>query len=245
VRVVARNLPDHAPVATDTAYRREETLVELLTERLDVACDALRESAALLSATERERARRLAFARDRRRFIVARARLRQLLATRLGVRPAAIELTSGPYGKPTLALRFPASNLRFNAAHSSDLAVYAFARGREIGVDVEAIRTIPDADEISARFFSAREAAAYATLDVDSRPVAFVNCWTRKEAFLKAVGGGLSYPLDRVEVSLAPGAPATIVRVADTPGDACGWRLASFTPARGFVGAVVVEQWLQ
>ena len=75
--------------------------------------------------------------------------------------------------------------------------------------------------------------------------MAFVNCWTRKEAFLKALGGGLNYPLDRVEVSLAPGAPATIVCVADTPGDGCGWRLASFTPAHGFVGAVVVEQWPQ
>jgi len=245
VGVVARNLPNHAAVPADTAYTCEESLVEVLTERLDVACDALRESAALLTATERERARRLAFARDRRRFIVARARLRQLLGTRLGAWPATIELTSGPYGKPMLAPRFRASGLRFNVSHSADLAVYAFARGREIGVDVEAIRPIPDADEISARFFSAREAAAYAALDANSRPMAFVNCWTRKEAFLKALGRGLNYPLDRVEVSLAPGAPATIVCVADTPGDACGWRLASFTPAHGFVGAVVVEQWLQ
>jgi 4'-phosphopantetheinyl transferase len=215
---------------------------EVVSARLDVASDALRESTALLSATEREQARRLAFARDRRRFIVARARLRQLLAARLGVRPTAIELTSGPYGKPMLAPRFRASELRFNVSHSADLAVYAFARGREIGVDVEAIRPIPDADKISARFFSAGEAAAYAALDADSRPIAFVNCWTRKEAFLKALGGGLNYPLDRIEVSLAPDAPATIVRVAGTPGDACGWRLGSFTPARGFVGAVVVEQ---
>jgi len=218
---------------------------EVVSERLDVASDVLQESTALLSAPEREQAGRLAFARDRRRFIVARARLRQLLATRLGVRPAAIELTSGPYGKPMLAPRFRASELRFNVSHSADLAVYAFARGREIGVDVEAIRPIPDADKISARFFSAGEAAAYAALDAGSRPIAFVNCWTRKEAFLKALGGGLNYPLDRIEVSLAPDAPATIVRVADKPGDACGWRLASFTPARGFVGAVVVEQSLQ
>ena len=218
---------------------------EVVSERLDVGSDALRESTALLSATEREQAGRLAFARDRHRFIVARARLRQLLATRLGVRPAAIELTSGPYGKPMLAPRFRASELRFNVSHSADLAVYAFARGREIGVDVEAIRSIPDADKISARFFSAGEAAAYAALDAGSRPIAFVNCWTRKEAFLKALGGGLNYPLDRIEVSLAPDAPATIVRVAGTPGDACGWRLGSFTPARGFVGAVVVEQSLQ
>jgi 4'-phosphopantetheinyl transferase len=242
---VARNLPTHTSVPTDTAYHREESLVEVLTARLDVASDALRESAALLSAPERQQAQRLAFARDRRRFIVARARLRQLLGTRLGVRPATIELTSGPYGKPMLAPRFRASDVRFNVSHSADLAVYAFARRREIGVDVEALRTIPDADRISARFFSAGEAAAYAALDPGARPVAFVNCWTRKEAFLKALGGGLSYPLDRVEVSLVPDAPATIVRVADTPGDACGWRLASFTPAPGFVGAVVVEQSLQ
>jgi 4'-phosphopantetheinyl transferase len=231
-------------VRTDTSSH-EKSLVAVVTERLDDAPETLRQSIALLSATERERARRFVFARDRRRFIVARARLRQLLATRLGVRPAAIELTSGAYGKPMLAPRFRGSDLRFNISHSDDLAVYAFARGHEIGIDVEAIRAIPDADKISARFFAAGEAAAYAALDADARPVAFANCWTRKEAFLKAVGGGLTYPLDCIEVSLAPGAPAAIVRVADTPGDACGWRLESFTPALGFVSAVVVEQSLQ
>jgi phosphopantetheinyl transferase len=90
-------------------------------------------------------------------------------------------------------------------------------------------------------FFSRRENAAYQALDPRDKPIAFFNCWTRKEAFIKALGDGLYHPLDRFDVSLAPGEPARILRVDDTPGEACGWRLESFCPAPGFVAAVVTE----
>ena len=195
----------------------------------------------LLSDTERRRADRFAFDRDRNRFIVARARLREMLATRLSVRPESVELTYGVHGKPALARRFADSDLRFNVSHSDDVAVYAFSFGREIGIDIEVVRPIPDADDIAARFFSRRESEAYRALDPGDKPQGFFCCWTRKEAFIKAIGDGLYHPLDSFDVSLAPGEPARILRVKDLPGSECGWNLNSFFPLPGLVAAVVTE----
>ena len=216
--------------------------IEIVVTRLDAESEAVHASATLLSDTEAHRASRFAFDRDRRRFTVARARLRQLLGVRLDVRPESVELVYGERGKPALARRFAASGLRFNVAHSDDVAVYAFAPGREIGIDVETVRLIRDADDIAARFFSRRENEAYRALDPRDKPVGFFNCWTRKEAFIKALGDGLYHPLDRFDVSLAPGEPARILRVEHTPGDHCGWTLHSFLPGPGIVGAIVVRK---
>jgi len=213
-------------------------MIEIVATRLDVGPEAIAASHALLSDAEQRRARRVASARVRGRFIVARARLRQLLGARLGVRPAAVELTTAPNGKP--ALRGDAT-LRFNLAHCDDVAAYAFGNDREIGIDIEAVRAIGDADQLAGRFFSDAEQAAYRALPPAQRPLGFFNCWTRKEAFIKAQGDGLGYPLDRFDVSLAPGEAARLLRVGDEAGDACGWRLMSFAPAPGFVGAVVTQ----
>lgn len=198
-------------------------------------------AARLLSDAERRRAGRFAFDRDRRRFVFARARLRELLGVQLSVRPESIELAYGACGKPALARRFADSALRFNLSHRDDVAVYAFSRYGEIGVDVEAVRRMDDADSVAACVFSQRENEMFQALDRPDRPLGFFNCWTRKEAFVKATGDGLSHPLRGFDVSLAPGEPARILRVDETPGDDCGWRLESFSPAPGFVAAVVTE----
>jgi 4'-phosphopantetheinyl transferase len=195
-----------------------------------------------LSDDERQRARRFAFDRDRRRFVVARARLRKELGSRLGVLPAAVELQYGAHGKPALAGRFAEAELRFNVSHCDDVVVYAFAAGREVGIDVEAIRALPDADAIAARFFSSRENIAYRALHPRDRPLGFFQCWTRKEAFIKALGEGLSHPLDSFDVSLAPGEPAELLRVGPVPGDDRTWRLESLSPAPGYVAALVGEE---
>ena len=108
-------------------------------------------------------------------------------------------------------------------------------------MDVEAVRTLEDADAIAARFFSARENGVYRALDPREKPLGFFNCWTRKEAFIKAIGDGLYRPLDSFDVSLAPGDLPRMLRVDHIPGDSCGWRLESFSPAEGFVAAVVTE----
>jgi 4'-phosphopantetheinyl transferase len=209
--------------------------------RLEKNIEEIRALRKLLSDTERRRADRFAFDRDRNRFIVARAKLREMLANRLNVRPESVELTYGVHGKPALARRFADSDLRFNVSHSDDVAVYAFSFGREIGIDIEVVRSIPDADEIAAQCFSRRENEAYHALDSSDKPLGFLCCWTRKEAFVKAIGDGLYHSLDSFDVSLAPGEPAKILRVKDMPGSECGWCLNSFSPLPGFVAAVVTE----
>lgn len=230
-----------APLPPRATASFAKDAIEVVVTRLDVGAEAVRASAALLSDAERQRASRFAFDRDRRRFIVARAWLRRLLSARLGVRPETVELVYGANGKPALAQRFADSDLRFNVSHSDDVAVYAFAARREIGVDVEAIRVIRDADDIAGRFFSRHENEAYLALGPRDKPLGFFNCWTRKEAFIKALGDGLYHPLDAFDVSLTPGEPARILRVDDTPGADCGWSLDSFSPVSGFVAAVVIE----
>ena len=218
-------------------------LFDVVATRLDVAPDAVRAAAELLSEPERHRAARFTFESGRRRFIVARATLRKLLAARLDVRPEEVDLMYGAEGKPALGPRFASSNLHFNVSHCDDFAVYAFSWWGEIGVDVEAVRWFADADDVAARFFSSRENEAYAALDSLERPLGFFNCWTRKEAFIKAVGDGLHHPLDSFDVTLAPNDPPRILRVNNTPGDCCGWNMSSLIPAPGFVAAVVTENY--
>ncbi|HEX9506476.1 MAG TPA: 4'-phosphopantetheinyl transferase, partial [Acidimicrobiia bacterium] len=128
--------------------------VEVIVTRFDVRSEALRAGAAVLSDEERDRARRFVFERDRQRFIVARGVLRWLLAARLGVRPQAVELVYGERGKPALAPRLAASGLRFNVSHCEDVAVYAFSSAGDVGVDVEAVRAMPDGDDVATRVFS-------------------------------------------------------------------------------------------
>ena len=135
--------------------------IEVVTIRLDLDTEAVLELVELLSPQERHRAARFAFKRDGDRFIVARARLRQLLAARLDLLPRSVEFVYGVCGKPALAPRCADRDLRFNLSHSQDIATYAFAAGHEIGIDIEAIRPIRDADNIADRFFSKCENEAY------------------------------------------------------------------------------------
>lgn len=215
--------------------------VEIVAACLDIPPVETYRLAMMLSPDESARAGRHVFERDWRRFVVARGRLRELLAARLITCPEKIEFSYGKHGKPALAPQFLHRGLHFNVAHCGDLAVYAFSQEGEVGVDVEAVRSLPDADDIAARFFSTREKEAYRALDPCHKRVGFFNCWTRKEAFLKALGDGLYHPLDSFDVSLAPGQPARFLRVGDMAGGECGWRLESFIPAPGYVAALVTR----
>jgi len=214
---------------------------EIVVARLDGGPLQARKAVSLLSDAERDRAARFVVERERRRFILARVALRRLLGERLGVSPGAVQLTAGKHGKPALAWPFSASGLRFNVSHSEDLAAYGFACGREVGIDIEAVRGMNDAECIARRFFSTTEYSAYLALDPVDREVGFFRCWTRKEAFVKAIGDGLTHRLDNFDVSLAPGEPARLLRVGNAPGDGSGWSLHAFDPAPGFVGAIVVQ----
>lgn len=193
----------------------------------------------LLSETERQRAARFVFERDRRRYNVAHAALRQILSAITSQPPAAIVFEQTERGKPSLAGAHPA--VQFNLAHSGKLAAVAVAAAgagsHEIGVDIEQIRPLDDLLSLAEKNFSKTELAALLALPPEARPQAFFECWTRKEAFIKALGDGLYYPLDTFDVSL--GEPARIERIQGQP--ASDWTLHAFTPAPGYTGAVAVH----
>ena len=126
-------------------------------------------------------------------------------------------------------------------SHSQGLALYAITREREIGVDIEHVRPVPEAEQIADRFFSARESAVFRALPPSQKPKAFFNCWTRKEAYIKAIGDGLAWPLDQIEVSLALGEPARLLSIAGDPISAKRWELQELTPACSYVAALAVE----
>jgi 4'-phosphopantetheinyl transferase len=207
---------------------------------LDLQLHACRAAEAVLSPAERARADRFVRACDRRRFVVARARLRHLLGERLNTSPRAVRFAYGPAGKPALAPHHGPTTLRFNVSHCGDVAAFVLMDGCEVGIDIEEVRPLPDADDIAALVFSERERIAYRALPPAAKFSGFFNGWTRKEAFVKAVGDGLGYPLDQFDVSLAPGEPACLLRVGGQPADRVPWALRAFEPAPGMVGAIVV-----
>ena len=215
---------------------------------LDLDTQRVAHLADSLSPDERARAERFHFDRDRVRFIAARGVLRALLGGYLGVSPPALAFEYGPHGKPALAASSTgapaaalAAEVRFNVSHSTGVALYALARGRDVGVDVEGLRGDFATDEIADRFFSPAERMALRALPAEARCAAFFACWTRKEAYIKARGVGLSLALDAFDVSLAPGEPAALLATRDDPAARDHWSLRALDPGPGLAGAVVAE----
>lgn len=192
----------------------------------------------VLSGDERRKAAGLLFGADRRRFAAARAALRVLLGRYLRLPPESLVFGRNPHGKPFLV---EDRGVRFSVSHSGDLALLAFARGMEVGVDVEAVREIPGLDGILARSFSPREAAALRSLPDGARETAFFSCWTRKEAFAKAKGLGLGLPFDRFTVAPTPGEPAALLDVEGNPSEPARWTLRDLDAAPGYAGALAIE----
>ncbi len=236
--------------------------IHLWAVALDPAPAEVDRLGACLSADEWERARRFRFDQHRRQYVVGRGALRALLAAYAGgTTAAAVRFAYGPRGKPFLAdpaaaaapaaAPVPAapapagaatdSGLFFNLSNSHELALVGFVRGVEIGVDVEHEKPMPDLLQISERFFSASERETLARLPAEQRQRGFFNCWTRKEAYLKAVGEGLAAPLDSFDVTLAPGEAPRMLTLRGDAGQAARWRFHTFDPAAGYVGALTVE----
>jgi 4'-phosphopantetheinyl transferase len=208
----------------------------LWTVRLEASEDNFTRSLAWLSPEEKVRADRFHFTRHRRAFVLGRAALRALLGSYLETQPAEVGFTYGPQGKPALA--DAACPLRFNASNSGELAAYAFTTGCEIGVDVEQHRPLHDFESIAQRFFSPEETAELLELPASEKTSAFFHCWTRKEAYIKAMGGGLSIPLDSFRVALRPDAPPRMVSLGGSEDAARGWTLHSFDPGPDYAGAI-------
>lgn len=193
-----------------------------------------------LSDDEGSRADRFHFAKDRNHFIAARVLLRTLLGAYLGIDSDKLRFAYAEKGKPYLE-ESQRSGINFNLAHSHGRALYAFSNGREVGVDLEFIRADLTDEKIAERFFSPREIETLSTVPAELRKEAFFNCWTRKEAYLKAGGAGLSMPLDEFDVSLAPGEPAALLRNDRSPAEVARWKMRSIPMPAGYVAALVVE----
>jgi 4'-phosphopantetheinyl transferase len=226
------------PPAALTLSRAE---VHVWRAALDPAASCVEQLQRTLSADELHRAARFRFPRDRRRFIVGRGALRDILGRYLGVPPCALGFRYNAYGKPALADVTAEGGLCFNVSHSHELALFAVTCGREVGVDIEYLRQEIACETIAEHFFSARERASLLALPTEVKPQAFFNCWTRKEAYIKAHGEGLSLPLDQFDVSLAPGEPAALLATHSEPREALRWSLQALTPGPGYVAALAVE----
>jgi 4'-phosphopantetheinyl transferase len=217
-------------LSADEVHLWHTTLNDQLTESLKI----------VLSEDEISRANRFHFAKDRSHYIVARGLLRRLLAGYLGVRSAELQFLYAEKGKPYLK-EIQQRSINFNLAHSHGMAIYAFSQGRELGVDLEFIRDDLADEKIAERFFSPHEIKALRTVPAELRKQAFFNCWTRKEAYIKARGEGLSLPLDAFDVSLAPGEPAALLKNHKNAKEVSRWSMQSIPVAPGYVSALVVE----
>ena len=195
---------------------------------------------ALLSPTEIAQADRFAFSHLSRSYEISRGALRLLLSRYLGCRPSDLVFTFGPRGKPGVS--GGGSQIRFNLSHSGDLALYALTVNCEIGVDVEKVRNISGIEQIASRFFCPGEASNLLSIaEARQREEAFFRCWTRKEAYIKAVGDGLSAPLDRFQVTLLRDDPAQFVHIGNDRRAAARWTLQHLDPAANYIGALAYQ----
>jgi len=194
---------------------------------------------ALLSPDEREQTSRFRVERARRAFILTRGTLRSLIAVYVGKAPHELALKRTHHGKPLLDGPF---DLRFNVSHTEGLALLAFARKREIGVDVEKIRPQPDARKLAERFFSISERSELAHLSGSELQRAFFRCWSRKEAYIKARGEGLSLPLDQFDVSIAVGASQVLLATRPDPSEASRWLVRDLPTSPEYAAALAVAE---
>lgn len=204
---------------------------------LDQPADRLERFRQTLEPQELERAGRFHFEKHQRHFIVARGFLRTVVARYLETPPETLRFVYGEYGKPELA---SAHRLRFNLSHSNEVALLGVTRDAELGVDVEYVRADFASEDIARRFFSRAEVEAFNALPKEEQVAAFFRCWTRKEAYIKAIGKGLSQPLDAFDVTLDPDLPPALLRAEDD--DAARWLLRDISVREGYAGALMVER---
>lgn len=194
-----------------------------------------------LSYDERLRARQYRFPHLRQRYVASRGILRAILSNYLSEAPETIHFRYTYYGKPFLEPKIGKASLHFNVTHTEDIALYVIAQARRVGIDIERYRSIPDAEAIAERFFSPREKRALYNLSIQQRQLAFLRCWTRKEAYIKAVGIGLSLPLDQFSVTLNPDEPAQLLRTDYDLAIIEHWELHELEPGQGYLAALAVE----
>ena len=213
---------------------------ELHLWRLSLELPAAAQAAAeaMLAPEEQQRAARFHFAADALAFTAARGQLRQVLGAYQDCAPAALTFAANEYGKPHLSA--PLVPLHFNLAHSGTWALVSLSAAEPVGVDVEAIRPLTDRAAIARRFFAPGEAQRLAALPEPEQEAAFFRCWTRKEAYIKARGLGLTLPLDAFEVTLDPGQPR-LLWVQGAAAEPAAWQMAEPTMPAGYAAAIAVR----
>lgn len=208
---------------------------------LDQPSDIIAKLAPLLSPDEYQRARRFHQRADRRRFIAGRGILRKILSLYLGLTPDELQFVYNKYGKPFISTDQNRGAFSFNLSHSNGMALYAIARERRVGIDVECMREDLAILEITERFFSKDEFEALKAAPSDQRTKAFFNCWSRKESYIKAIGMGISYPLDEFSVSLAPDVAPALLKVEADAAEAARWNMYELEVGEGYAAALIVE----
>jgi 4'-phosphopantetheinyl transferase len=198
---------------------------------------AIKFYSAWLSDDEHERAARYRVEQPRTDFILTRGTLRVLIASYLRMAPQEIKFRYSKFGKPSLEGN---RELRFNVSHTNGRALLAFVKDRELGVDVEHVRTTLDARELAERFFSEAERSALEKLTGDDLYAAFYRCWTRKEAYIKAKGEGLSLPLTQFDVSVAADELQALLATRPEPSEASRWMLRDLNAGPGYAAALAV-----
>lgn len=204
---------------------------------LDLPTASVKRLESHLSADESQRAARFHFPADRERYITAHGCLRDVLARYLSCAPSKMNFFVNNYGKPALG----GHQLEFNLSHSGDFALIAVTRERKVGIDVERIRSGLELESIASRYFSLGEVTELMALPLEQREPAFFNCWTRKEAYIKAQGLGLALPLDSFDVSLIPHEPAVLRATRPDVQEASHWTLVSLDVNSNYTAALAVE----
>lgn len=195
----------------------------------------------VLSHEEIAVANRLRSSSDVSRYVVAHGLLRKIIATYLEIAPEVIAFQQGRSGKPLLEFPTEAPKLRFNMSHSGDAAVYALSASNEVGIDLEQLRIVAGAEAIVHRNFSTIEQATWSALNAEDRHTAFLRCWTRKEAYLKATGVGLEGDLRGFSVSYAANQDPALLSIDNGHDNPAQWSLLELVPVHGYVGALAVR----
>jgi 4'-phosphopantetheinyl transferase len=208
---------------------------------LDAAGEELGSLTKLLSPDELERAERFRFEKHRTRFIAGRAVLRKILASYLGCSPARVMFDYQPAGKPQLSRTTHDLPLQFNVSHSENLAICGVTLSDEIGVDIEWLRPVPDANQLAERFFSQEESAQLASLRPRERQEGFLKLWTCKEAWLKASGCGLQGELSGVIFALQANQQSRLLAVGNDTAAVAQWKFWDLSPEKDFVATIAVH----
>ncbi len=189
----------------------------------------------LLAADELDRAGRFRFGHQRESFVIARGALRCLLGLYLDILPKDIHFLYGAKGKPALEAD---AHIEFNMTHSGSLAAVAITAGCQVGIDLEQICPLPDLQQVAAGFFNSAEASEIMSLPASERERAFFSCWTRKEAYIKAVGDGLSSPLDDFRVTVLPNTPPRLIHLGNRADGIESWTLHDLCLAPDYAAAL-------